>query len=84
MGKAAHVCNRFDNDVSVIDLAAGKEIARVRSVREPIAAALTPMENTAGGRHLPNTRPTGISWRRGRWSPRRHAHRRTMPSRYHK
>ena len=41
-GKRIYVCNRFNNDVSVIDPAAGRELARVPAVREPIAAAVTP------------------------------------------
>ncbi|MFO7905418.1 MAG: hypothetical protein ACQESR_10125 [Planctomycetota bacterium] len=36
------VCNRFSNDVSVIELASGSEIARVGMPREPVSAALTP------------------------------------------
>ncbi len=41
-GKRLYVCNRFDNDVSVIDLATAKQIARVPATREPFAAAITP------------------------------------------
>jgi YVTN family beta-propeller protein len=41
-GRRLYVCNRFNNDVSVVDLDAGKEVARVRVGREPIAAAITP------------------------------------------
>jgi YVTN family beta-propeller protein len=41
-GKRLYVCNRFDGDVSVIDLALGKEIARVRAVREPYGAVVAP------------------------------------------
>jgi YVTN family beta-propeller protein len=41
-GKRLYVCNRFNNDVSVIDLEGKKEIARVKAIREPIAAAITP------------------------------------------
>ena len=41
-GKRLYVCNRFNNDVSVIDLEAKKEIARVPAIREPYAAAVTP------------------------------------------
>ena len=40
--KTLYVCNRFDNDVSVFDLASGAETARVPMPREPIAAALSP------------------------------------------
>jgi YVTN family beta-propeller protein len=41
-GKTLYVCNRFNNDVSVIDLASKKEVARVPVMREPVAAAVTP------------------------------------------
>jgi len=41
-GKQVYVCNRFNNDVSVIDAVAGKEIRRVRVIREPYCAAVTP------------------------------------------
>jgi len=41
-GERLYVCNRFDNDISVIDLKAGRETARVPVVREPLAAAVTP------------------------------------------
>ena len=37
-----YVCNRFNNDVSVIDLAARRELKRIPVVREPVAAAITP------------------------------------------
>jgi YVTN family beta-propeller protein len=56
-GRRLYVCNRFDNDVSVIDLAAGRQIARVEAVREPIAAAMTPAGDALlVANHLPNTR----------------------------
>ncbi|MBX7258665.1 MAG: cell surface protein [Candidatus Hydrogenedentes bacterium] len=41
-GKTLYVCNRYNNDVSVLNIAEGKEIARVRAVREPSAAVITP------------------------------------------
>jgi len=41
-GRRLYVCNRFDNDVSVIDLEAGREVTRVAAVREPVASAVTP------------------------------------------
>ncbi len=41
-GKWLYVCNRFDNDVSVIDLKTNKEMTRVPAIREPLAAAVTP------------------------------------------
>jgi YVTN family beta-propeller protein len=40
-----YVCNRFDNNVSVIDLSAGKETTRIHVLREPVAAAITPNGN---------------------------------------
>jgi YVTN family beta-propeller protein len=59
-GKRLYVCNRFAGDVSVIDLAAGKEVARVPAVREPIAAAVTPDGRAVlVANHLPNTRTDG-------------------------
>ncbi len=41
-GQTAYVCNRFTNDVSVVDLAQKKETGRISVLREPVAAALTP------------------------------------------
>ena len=41
-GKRLYLCNRFDNEVAVIDLSTGRELKRVRVEREPVAAALTP------------------------------------------
>ncbi len=41
-GARLYVCNRFDHNVSVIDLANRKELARVGVVREPAAAAVSP------------------------------------------
>jgi YVTN family beta-propeller protein len=41
-GKILYVCNRFDNNVSVLDLTTKKELTRIPVTREPIAAALTP------------------------------------------
>jgi YVTN family beta-propeller protein len=40
-GKTLYVCNRFDTDVSFIDLATGETTARVAVLREPTAADLT-------------------------------------------
>ena len=40
-GKTLYVCNRFNNDVSAIDLAAKKEVHRIAVQREPVAADLT-------------------------------------------
>jgi YVTN family beta-propeller protein len=36
------VCNVYDNDVSVIDIGGAKEIKRIKAVREPRCAAITP------------------------------------------
>ena len=36
-----YVCNRFNNNVSVIDLASRKESAKINVKREPVAAAIT-------------------------------------------
>ena len=46
-GEMAYVCNRFDDTVSVVDLAAGAETDTIPVPREPVAAAIT-----AGGRML--------------------------------
>jgi YVTN family beta-propeller protein len=40
-GKTLYVCNQFNNDISVIDLAAQREIKRISVEREPVAADLT-------------------------------------------
>lgn len=41
-GNRLYVCNRFDHNVSAIDLEYGKELAKVAAVREPVAAAVSP------------------------------------------
>jgi YVTN family beta-propeller protein len=41
-GKRLFVCNQFNNDLSVIDLETKQETARVKAIREPVAAAATP------------------------------------------
>ena len=41
-GKRLYVCNRFNNDVWVYDLAEKKQTARVPVVREPVGAVITP------------------------------------------
>ncbi|HKL21089.1 MAG TPA: SMP-30/gluconolactonase/LRE family protein, partial [Tichowtungia sp.] len=54
-GKTLTVCNRFDNDVSFIDLASGKTVARVPVLREPIAADITPDGKTLFvANHIPD------------------------------
>jgi len=40
-GKTLYVCNRFNNDVSVIAASSGNVLGRIPVLREPIAAALT-------------------------------------------
>jgi YVTN family beta-propeller protein len=61
-GQRLYVCNRFDNNVSVIDLAAGRELSRISTIREPIAADITPDGQTLlVANHLPNTR-TDVSF----------------------
>jgi YVTN family beta-propeller protein len=40
-GRTLYVCNRFNNEVSVIDRKAGQEVGRVHIAREPVSAALT-------------------------------------------
>ncbi|MFC1597683.1 YncE family protein, partial [Planctomycetota bacterium] len=40
-GKTLYVCNRFDNNVAVVDLATGR-ITLAPTTREPFAAAVTP------------------------------------------
>jgi YVTN family beta-propeller protein len=53
-GHTLYVCNRFTHDVSVLALDTGKETARVRVVREPVAAAVTPDGRClVVGNHLP-------------------------------
>jgi YVTN family beta-propeller protein len=54
-GERVYVCNRFDNNVSVIDLVAKQEVARVRVLREPFDSAITPDGRTLFvTNHLPN------------------------------
>ena len=40
-GRTLYVCNRFNNDVSVFDLATKKEVRRIAVAREPFSAAVT-------------------------------------------
>lgn len=40
-GKTLYVCNRFDTDVSIIDLSSGETTAHVPVLREPIAADIS-------------------------------------------
>jgi len=56
-GKRLYVCNRFAGDVSFVDLAAGRELARVAARREPITSAVTPDGKLLlVGNHLPADR----------------------------
>ena len=41
-GKTLYVCNRFNNTIVVVDVAAKKVAATVAVLREPVATALTP------------------------------------------
>jgi YVTN family beta-propeller protein len=41
-GRRAYVCNRFSHTVSVVDLRAAKEKARIAVPREPVACGVTP------------------------------------------
>jgi YVTN family beta-propeller protein len=41
-GKTLFICNRFDNSVSIVDLARKVQVKTVPVVREPVAAVLTP------------------------------------------
>jgi YVTN family beta-propeller protein len=40
-GKTLYVCNRFNNSVSVIDLASKKELATIPVQRQPVAVSIT-------------------------------------------
>ncbi|MHB8971982.1 MAG: hypothetical protein ACYC3X_19365 [Pirellulaceae bacterium] len=57
------VCNRFHNDLSLLDLPTGLELRRIPVGREPIAAALTPDGRTLlVANHLPDAR-TDVEYR---------------------
>ncbi|MBN2450261.1 MAG: cell surface protein, partial [Lentisphaeria bacterium] len=59
-GKKAYVCNRFHNDVSVVDLSAGRERNRIPVLREPVACGLTPDgKRLYVANHLPAGRADG-------------------------
>ncbi|MHB8864645.1 MAG: hypothetical protein ACYC6N_19745 [Pirellulaceae bacterium] len=58
-----YVCNRFDNNVSILDLPTGTEVAQLSLGREPITAALTPDGRTLlVANHLPDSR-TDVEYR---------------------
>jgi YVTN family beta-propeller protein len=53
-GKTLYVCNRFHNDVSVLDASSGNTLRRIPVLREPVAAAVTPDGATlVVANHLP-------------------------------
>jgi YVTN family beta-propeller protein len=53
-GKRLYVCNKFNDNVSVLDSASGKELAKIAVAREPVAAAITPDGKTLFvANHLP-------------------------------
>ena len=56
-GKTLFVCNRFNNDISVLDLETGKEQCRIPVQREPVAAALTPRRAVSARGESPAQRP---------------------------
>ena len=61
-GKRLYVCNRFENNVTVIDLDSGRELTRVSATREPYFSAVTPDGATVFViNHLPNDRADGVS-----------------------
>lgn len=57
-GKRLYVCNRFHNDVAVIDLAKRRVISRIPVTREPIAAVLSKDGSTL---FVANHLPTGAA-----------------------
>ncbi len=59
-GKILYVCNRFSNDVSIIEVSSGKVLERITVQREPVAAALTPDGSVlVVANHLPAGRSDG-------------------------
>jgi len=53
-GNHLFACNRFGNDVWRFNLRSGREVGRLRVVREPVAAAITPDGRTlVVANHLP-------------------------------
>lgn len=45
-GRTLYICNRFNNNVAVVDVSSGDTLARIPVLREPVAAALTPNGST--------------------------------------
>lgn len=53
-GKLLYVANRFNNNISILDLASRRELRRIAVVREPVAAAVTQDgSRLLVGNHLP-------------------------------
>ena len=68
-GVKLFVCNRFSNDLSVIDMLSHYEITRIKMVREPYCAAISPDDKTVlVGNLLPDDRSTDTSVISGRVS----------------
>jgi DNA-binding beta-propeller fold protein YncE len=57
-GKTLFVCNQFENSVSSINIASGKEDIKIPSFRQPYAAAITPDDSVL---IIANLLPTEIS-----------------------
>ena len=57
-GKTLYICNRFNNEVAYVDLAARKMSTRLHVTREPVAAALTTDGKTL---FVANHLPTGAA-----------------------
>ncbi|MBM3881840.1 MAG: hypothetical protein FJ387_19300 [Verrucomicrobia bacterium] len=52
--KRLYTCNRFDNEVCAYDLSTGRKVSCIATLRQPIAAALSPDERVlVVARHLP-------------------------------
>ena len=41
-GRTLYACNRFTNDISIVDVTKGTELTRIAVTREPVAAAIAP------------------------------------------
>ena len=62
-GKILYVCNKFDNDVSVVDACSKKEISRIAVVRMPVASVITASSFLLRICSAP-VLPMGTLWRR--------------------
>jgi YVTN family beta-propeller protein len=59
-GQTLYVCNRFDNDIGVLDLMGKKPVNRIAVSREPFAEAITPDGKfLLVANHLPSGRSDG-------------------------